>query len=175
MPTVAGADRRPREIGQDERDVPGARDHRMLAVGVALPAAARMHVHVGDDAQAAPLADVPQRAEVPAVETHDAGVERVRVEVVVEDEVDDPGAAVRAVAEQERAALPAAVRPRSRSPRDRRRHSNHEQESSCRGAHRRAIICAIEKFMDKLQVLIDAGGWPPDFRGHLVCASCRGR
>ena len=48
-------------------------------------------------------------AEIPAVEMHDAGVERVRIEIVVEDEVDDAGAAVRAVAEQERAALAGRV------------------------------------------------------------------
>ncbi len=54
-----------------------------------------MHMHVGNHAQAPALADVPQRAEVPTVETHDAGVERVRIEIVIEDEVDDPGAARR--------------------------------------------------------------------------------
>ena len=35
---------------QDERDVPGARDHRVIAIGLALPGAAGMDVHVGDDA-----------------------------------------------------------------------------------------------------------------------------
>src|SRR6188508_2719009 len=61
-----------------------------------------------------------------------------------------------------------AFRPRSRSLAHRRCQRKNEHEISCRGAHRRAIIWAIEKFMDKLQVLVDAGGRPPDFRGQLV-------
>ena len=87
----------------------GARDHRVVAIGAALSGAAGMHVHVGDDAHAAPLADVPERTEIPAVEMHDAGVERVRIEVVIEDEVGDAGAAARTVPEQERAALAGCV------------------------------------------------------------------
>src|SRR6266851_3728049 len=55
------------------------------------------------------LQTVPERAEMMAVEAHDAGVERVRVEIVVENEVDDPRAAVLAVSQQERTAVPARV------------------------------------------------------------------
>src|SRR4051812_15739389 len=61
-----------------------------------------------------------------------------------------------------------AFLPRSRNFAPRRSHRNHEQEISCRGDQRRAIICAIEKFMNKLQVLVDSGRWPPDFRGQLM-------
>jgi len=77
--------------------VPGARDHRVIAIGAALPRATRMHVHVRNDAHAALFADVPERPEMPAVEMHDAGVERARVEIVVQDEIGDAGAAVRPV------------------------------------------------------------------------------
>src|ERR1700694_4806667 len=70
-------DRRARKTRENERDVSGAGDHWMRLVGAALARAARVHVHVGDHAQAPALADVPERAEVPAVKVHDAGVERV--------------------------------------------------------------------------------------------------
>src|SRR5262249_34834301 len=92
-----------------ECDVSGARDHWVIAVGAALPRGAGMHMHVGNDPHAALLADVPERPEIPPVEMHDAGVERVRVEVVVEDEIGDASAAVYAVAEQECAALAGGV------------------------------------------------------------------
>src|SRR5216684_4102117 len=70
-----------------------------------------MHMHVGNHAQAAAFADVPERAEVPPVETYDAGVERMRIEIVIEDEVDDPTAVFHGVAEEERAALTAGGAP----------------------------------------------------------------
>src|SRR6185437_8594327 len=58
---------RPSEIGEDERDVAGTGDHRMIAIGAALSGATGVHVHIGDDAQAALLADVPERTEIPAI------------------------------------------------------------------------------------------------------------
>src|ERR1700730_10746794 len=100
-------DRRPRKIRENERDMAGAGDHRMRLVGAAVTRAAGMHVHGGDHAQTAALADVPERAKVPAVKVHDAGVECVWVEVVVENEIDDPRAALVAESQQERPALPA--------------------------------------------------------------------
>jgi hypothetical protein len=58
-----------------------------------------------------PLADVAERAEVPAVEVHDAGVERVRIEVVIENEIHDPHATLAEEAKQERPAFAAGRRP----------------------------------------------------------------
>jgi hypothetical protein len=66
-------------------------------------------MHIGDDARAALLAYVPERPEIPAVEAHDAGVERMRVEIIVQDEINDPGAAGCAVTEQKRTAFAARV------------------------------------------------------------------
>ena len=109
MPIDSGRTGGPREIGQDERDVPSARDHGVISVGCALTDTAGMYMHIGDDAHAAAFADVPECAEIPAVEMHDAGVERVRIEIVVQDEIDDPSAPVRTVAEQERATFAACV------------------------------------------------------------------
>ena len=81
----------------------------MLAIGAALSGAAGVDVHVGDDAQAALPADIPKPSEIPAVKMHDAGVERSRVEIVVQDEVGDAGAASDAIAEQECSAFTACI------------------------------------------------------------------
>ena len=69
----------------------------MRAVRIALTRTARMHMHVGNDAQATALADVPQLAEVAAVEPNDAGIQGMRVQIVIENEVDDPRPAICAV------------------------------------------------------------------------------
>ncbi len=102
--------------------------------------------------------------EVPTIETNDPRIEAMRIEIIVEHEACDPGAAIPALAEQKCPALPnAAYLPCFRRPFTRRCHSHHEQESLCCGAQRRDIVSAIEKFMYKLQVL----GYPfcrvPDF------------
>src|SRR3546814_3477706 len=60
------------------------------------------------------------------------------------------------------------LRPRSRSFAFRRRHRNHEQDSSCRGAKRRRIITGLKKFMDELQVLNNPLCGAPDLRRHLA-------
>jgi hypothetical protein len=78
----------------------------MLTVGLALMNGSRMDVDVGDHAQTAPPADIPQLAEVAAIEADDAGVERMRVKVVVEDKVDDARYVVPLVAQEERTAFP---------------------------------------------------------------------
>jgi Zn-dependent peptidase ImmA (M78 family) len=62
------------------------------------------------DGEAARAADRPQLAEMPAVEADDAGIEAVRVEVVVKNEVNDPCGPARFLdPKQERAALAAFV------------------------------------------------------------------
>src|SRR5580704_9427567 len=76
-PDGIGAERPLREIRQNERKVARARDHRMLAVGVALTGGARVDVHIGNHAQAAPLADIPKRPAMAAVEPNNAGVQRM--------------------------------------------------------------------------------------------------
>src|SRR5258706_5008066 len=104
-----GAHRSQREVRQDQRDVARDRDHWVLAVGLALIGRPRMDVDVGDYAQSAPPAHVPKLPKVPAVEADNARVERMRVEVVVEDEIDDPRRGPVVATEQECAALAGRV------------------------------------------------------------------
>src|SRR5260370_12942204 len=66
-----------------------------------------------------------------------------------------------------KAPLSRTPRPRSRSFLRSRNQSHQEQDISCRGASRRQVIAAMEKFMDELQVLNEASGGPPNFRGDL--------
>ena len=72
----------------------GARNHRMVAIGFALTGSGRMDVDVGDHAQRTLLTHRPERAEVTSIETHDPGVEAVRIEIVIKDEVDDSAPAI---------------------------------------------------------------------------------
>ena len=44
------------------------------------------------------LADVPQLTETAAVEPNDAGIQGMRIQIIIEDEVDDPRRAIGAVA-----------------------------------------------------------------------------
>jgi hypothetical protein len=54
-----------------------------------------MGVHVGHHSQAPPFAQVPQAAEMTPVEPDDPGIEAMRVEVVIENEIDNSGAPIR--------------------------------------------------------------------------------
>jgi hypothetical protein len=81
----------------------------MGSVGFALLRTAWMGVHVGDDRQAPPFTQVPQAAEVTPVEPDDPGIEAMRVEVIIKNEIDNSGAPIRTPAKQERAALPRGV------------------------------------------------------------------
>ena len=74
---------------QDQRDMSGLRDHRMAAVRVALARFARVDVNVGDDGALRTLYRMPQRAVVPAIEAYDAGIQAVRIEVIIEHKVGD--------------------------------------------------------------------------------------
>jgi hypothetical protein len=68
-----------------------------------------MSVDVGDDGKVAALTDIPQSAEVATVKTDDAGVQTIRVEVVVEYELNDPSAPRSALTKQESSAFVLAV------------------------------------------------------------------
>lgn len=106
------ADRRTREIRQNQREMAGACDHRVLAVGLALIGPAGMDVNVRDNAQSAPPARIPKRAEKSAVQTYDAGVERMGIEIIIENEIGDAGTGPMTVTKQKSAAFPAmAVTP----------------------------------------------------------------
>ena len=81
----------------------------MISIGLALAAPARVYVDVCHDRQPARLADGPELAEKSSIESDDAAVERVRIEIVVKYEVDDARCPVVTVSEQERTALTTAV------------------------------------------------------------------
>src|SRR4051794_39447065 len=66
-----------------------------------------------------------------------------------------------------KAPLSRMKRPRWRKPSIKCSHTGHEHDNSCCGAIRRRIVAGIEKFMNKLQVLNEAGRGPPHFRGHF--------
>ncbi|WP_164753893.1 hypothetical protein [Mesorhizobium sp. M7A.F.Ca.US.001.04.2.1] len=64
-------------------------DDRVRLVGVALPMAARMDVHVGHDAQPRRAAVGPQSTKPTAVDFNDAGRQRIGIDIVIEDEFFD--------------------------------------------------------------------------------------
>ena len=66
----------------------GAGDHRIFAIGPALTRAERVYVHVGDDRQIAAGAPLPEVCERLDVKDADPGGVGVRIEIVVEDEID---------------------------------------------------------------------------------------
>ena len=68
------------------------RDHRMCTVGFALAGASGVNVNVSHHCQSAGLAECPDLSEITAVEPDDAAVEAMGIEIVIEHEVDDPGA-----------------------------------------------------------------------------------
>ena len=53
-----------------------------------------MNTDVGNDAQRPGVAQRPERTEVAAVDANNAGVEAVRIEIVVENEIDDAPPAI---------------------------------------------------------------------------------
>jgi hypothetical protein len=66
-----------------------------------------VYVHVGDDTYAAALTDVPEFSEVSPVKSNDARIERVWIEIVIQNESDNPRTSACSVAEQERSAFSA--------------------------------------------------------------------
>lgn len=79
----------------------GAGDHGVIAVGVALLRTTWMNVYIGHNGQATSLANVPQFAEMMTIKSNDSSFKRPRVKIIVEDEVNDVGAALTTIAEQE--------------------------------------------------------------------------
>jgi len=77
------------EIGQNHRDMTDLRDDRVGLVGFALAVATRMDMDIGDDAQARRATVSPQGTKPAAVYLDDAGRQRMRIDVVIEDEFVD--------------------------------------------------------------------------------------
>jgi hypothetical protein len=93
---LGSADRRPREVWNNQSEASGSSDHWMGLVGLALLRTARMGVHVGHHRQAPPFAQIPQTAEMTPVESDDPSIETMRVDVVIENEIDNSRAPIRA-------------------------------------------------------------------------------
>src|ERR1700730_10202227 len=83
----------------------GPRNHWMSTVRSALLDAIRVNVDISYHGQSAGFASRPQLAEVPAVEANDSCVEAVRIQIVVEHEVDDATPHGAIVAQEECTAL----------------------------------------------------------------------
>ena len=83
----------------------------MLAIKVALTGTAGMNVDVRDHAYSASVADRPEFPEVAPVEPHKPTVEAVRIEVVVEHEIQDPRALAVPMSNQEGTALARPAQP----------------------------------------------------------------
>ncbi len=84
---------------------PGARDHRVGLVGIALIRSSAVGMDVGDDGQLALAALRPELGEGVAVQNAYAAAVGVGVELVVVDDVRDFAPAVRLASEQEGAGL----------------------------------------------------------------------
>jgi hypothetical protein len=67
----------------------------MGLVGLALLRTARMGMYVGHHRQASPFTQVPQAAEMTPFEPDDPGIEAMRVEVIIQNEIDNSGAPIR--------------------------------------------------------------------------------
>jgi hypothetical protein len=68
-----------------------------------------MGVNVRDHTDTSLFADIPKRAEIATVESHDTSVQAFRIQVVVENELSDPRTRTLAVSEQKRSAFSVAV------------------------------------------------------------------
>jgi hypothetical protein len=66
---------------------------------------AGMDVNVGDDAVTTTATELPQFGKFVSVEMHDAGIERVGIDVVVEDKLDDPPVPLPIVSQEKRSAF----------------------------------------------------------------------
>jgi hypothetical protein len=72
------------EVWDDDREVPGRRDHRVSTVSVALARGPRMSVHISHDLKVVLATEPPERSKPGTVEDNDAGVQAVGVEIVIE-------------------------------------------------------------------------------------------
>jgi hypothetical protein len=68
-----------------------------------------MGVNVRDNTDTSLFADIPKRAEIATIEAHDTSVQAFHVQVVVENELSDPGPRTLAVSQQKRSTFSLAV------------------------------------------------------------------
>jgi hypothetical protein len=99
-----------REARKNHRDVATAWVHRVGAVAATLVVAARMDMNVSDEAHAQFSAFGMHNVQEAPVERNDAGVEAVRVDIIVKKKFADDADVVLDVAEQERTALACSIR-----------------------------------------------------------------
>jgi hypothetical protein len=78
-----------REVGQNYRHVPELGDHRICAIGRALPITARVHMDIGNDTSFGSTAMRPQGPEPPAIEFDNAMAQGIGIDVVIVDELLD--------------------------------------------------------------------------------------
>lgn len=99
-----------REVREDDGDVPDLGHNGVGLVGLTLLESAGMNMDVGDDSAPGLPAMGPEVAEPTSVDHDDAGLESVRVDVIVEDELLDAPRLAHG-AKKERAALPPSAGP----------------------------------------------------------------
>ena len=68
-----------------------------------------MGVNIRDNGQAAPFAEIPQLSEVTAIELDNAGLQALRVEIVIQNKLRNPRTPVAPIAKQERPTLVLAI------------------------------------------------------------------
>jgi hypothetical protein len=68
-----------------------------------------MGVNIRDHGKAAPLAQIPQLSEVTAIELDNARLQALRVEIVIQNKLRNPGTPVAPMAKQERPTLVLAI------------------------------------------------------------------
>ena len=92
-------------IGENDRQVPYIRDHRVLTVAPALAETARMDVHVGHDRHVEVAAFLPHFAELSAIKLDNAVYEAGRVDVIVKKKLRNPPGVPVGSAQKKRAAF----------------------------------------------------------------------
>ena len=85
------------EARQDHCDMSGTRNHWVSLVRIALACTTGMDMDVGDNGESPFLANAPERTEMTPIEANDAGIQAVRIQVVIQNEIDDPGAPITAL------------------------------------------------------------------------------
>ena len=74
----------------------GTRNHWVGLVRIALACTTGMDMDIGDNGESPFLANAPERTEMTPIEANDAGIQAVRIDVVIQNEIDDPSAAIAA-------------------------------------------------------------------------------
>ena len=86
-------------------------DHRICTVRSALPETARMNMHVRDNDTPGLPTMCPEIAKLATVNNDNAGPQRVRIDVVIEDELFDPPRLAGTAQQEGTALLPTASTP----------------------------------------------------------------